>query len=85
MPLSFLSDILLFVVYRLPSKRNKLSRTNFFDEFSIFLEQFVTHRSHHLMGDFNFHVDDLSNSAAEQFLDTLEMFDLCQFVDQPTY
>jgi hypothetical protein len=50
------------------------------------LEQFSTSPSSLLIvGDFNFHVDDPTNSTASQFLDLLEIFDLKQFVDQPTY
>ena len=81
------TNILLFVIYRPPpSNRNSLSNKIFFDEFALFLKQFSTNPSSLLIvGDFNFHVDDPTNTAAKQFLDLLEIFDLKQFVDQPTY
>ena len=63
-----------------------LSNKIFFDEFSLFLEQFSTNSSSLLIiGDFNFHIDDPTNTAAKQFHDLLEIFDVKQFVDQPTY
>ena len=81
------TNILVFVVYRpLPSNRNKLSNKIFFEEFALYLEQFSTSLSSLLIvGDFNFHVDDHTNKASKKFHALLGMFDLKQFVDQPTY
>jgi hypothetical protein len=37
------------------------------------------------LGDFNFHVDDLSNPHANKFKDTLQLFGLTQHVNLPTH
>jgi len=80
-------NISFFVIYRPPpSSRNKLSTGMFFEEFSAFLEHLTTiSGSLLLVGDFNFHVEDTSNSAAVKFLDLLKTFNFIQLVNQPTY
>lgn len=81
------ANISIFVIYKPPpSNRNNFTNNMFFEEFSIFLEQFSTiSDSFLLVGDFNFHVEDNSNAAAPQFLNILECFNLTQHVKQPTY
>lgn len=78
----------IIVVYRPPpSKKNKLSASQFFDEFSTFLET-VSIPTHNLIiaGDFNFHLDAISrNSDASAFADLLSSFGLIQHVQDPTH
>lgn len=79
--------ILLFVIYRPPpSGCNELTNNMFFDEFSTFLEE-VSSQSGSLLlvGGFNFHIEDTSNSNALKFLNILDCFNLQQHVDNPTY
>lgn len=77
----------IFVIYRPPpSAKNNSSISLFFGEFSTFLEQFSTEmRSVLIVGDFNFHVEDLSDGIAGRFLDMLECFNLTQHVRHTTY
>ena len=52
----------------------------FFDEFSMLLERLVSCPGNLLLnGDFNFHVNDPSDSTASQFLDLLNCFNLDVF------
>ena len=58
----------------------------FFSEFSRPLEELVTAPgSLLLVGDFNFHVDNVNDSAALQFLQLLDTFNLKQHVTGPTH
>jgi len=79
--------ISIFVIYKPPpSNRNKFSNKLFFDEFQVFLEQFLSgSNSVFLVGDFNFHIEDTTNAAALQFLNILECFNLTQHVNEATY
>jgi len=79
--------ISIFVIYKPPpSTRNKFSNKMFFDEFQVFLEQFLSgSNSFFLVGDFNFHVEDTTNAAALQFLNILDCFNLRQHVNEATY
>ena len=60
----------IVIVYRPPpSTTNGLTTTIFFDEFSTFLEQYVTIPGSLLMvGDFNFHVDTCDSEYVTTFL-----------------
>ena len=80
-------SISIFIINRPPSSgRNNISTSLFFEEFSTFLENFCTTSSSVLLvGDFNFHINDSSNVDATKFLNLLEIFNLAQHVDQPTY
>ena len=62
------------VLYRPPpSTENGLTATMFFNEFPILLERLAVASGHLLMtGDFNFHVDDRTDSLASRFLDLLD-------------
>ena len=70
------------LVYRPPSS----SATCFFDEFSSLLDAVSLTRDRLLiLGDFNFHVECASNSAAISFLGLVESYGLTQFVKVPTH
>ena len=77
----------VFVIYRPPpSAKNKFSISLFFDEFSTFLEKFSTEmKSFIIVGDFNFHVEDMTDAHALRFLNILECFNLTQHVREATY
>ena len=56
------------------------------DEFSSLMESAVISNGQLLIsGDFNFHVDDISNCDAANFLDILDNFGLLQHVSGPTH
>ena len=77
----------LVVVYR-PPPSNKSKSTNelFFEEFGSMLEQLATDKGQvMIVGDFNFHIDDHSNSCAVKFMELLQTFDYTQHVKQPTH
>lgn len=73
-------------VYRpWPTLKNKLTETNFFDQFPDFLDHCNSiHGNLCLLGDFNFHVDCLHNRSAVKFLEHIDMFDLKQTVTEST-
>ena len=66
------------VLYRPPpSTENGLTATMFFNEFPILLERLAVASGHLLLtGDFNFHVDDRTDSLASRFLDLLDSHNL---------
>ncbi|CAB4021845.1 Hypothetical predicted protein, partial [Paramuricea clavata] len=58
----------------------------FFDEFSDLLERLaVSSGKLVLLGDFNFHVDDLTNPQAARFLDLLDCYNLKQHITGATH
>lgn len=58
----------------------------FFNEFPILLERSVVASGHLLLtGDFNYHVDDRTDSLASRFLDLLDSHNLIQHVSGPTH
>ena len=79
----------VFGVYRTPpSKKNKLSVDMFFEEFPALLD--LCSESQHsfiLAGDFNFHVNDSSDTNAKLFCEQLDMYSLMltQSVAEPTH
>ena len=75
------------VLYRPPpSTENGLTATMFFNEFPILLERLAVSSGHLLLtGDFNFHVDDRTDSLASRFLDLLDSHNLIQHVSGPTH
>lgn len=77
-------SIRLLVIYRPPS--SKVSSRSVLHEFSLLLED-VSLTPHPIVisGDFNYHVDDSSNSDASAFLDILESADLVQNVTGSTH
>ena len=68
----------IIIVFRPPiSVKNGLTHAAFFDEFSMLLEHLASSPGNLLLnGDFNLHVNDLSDSTASQFLDLLNCFNL---------
>ena len=75
------------VIYRPPpSKKNNLSSAMFLEEFSRFCEQLTLDgRPLIICGDFNYHIDNSSNSEARQFIDLLESANLFQHVSGSTH
>ena len=62
------------------------STAEFFEEFPSLLESLVTVPGPLLIvGDFNFHVNDVNDRSAQRFLRLLEAFDLKQHVWAPTH
>ena len=79
--------IRVVVVYRPPvSSVNALSVSMFLSEFSVYLENLVLLPGEVLiMGDFNFHTDDLTNHNACEFSHLLDTFNMSQHVSEPTH
>ena len=73
----------VFVIYRPPESNYTL----FYEEFSRLLERVLAEHSGHILftGDFNFHVDDLSDRHAKRFAGILAAFDLEQHVKGKTH
>lgn len=78
-------DIVL--VYRPPpSPRNGLNFSMFMSDLSALLESYVCESKHFLaLGDFNVHMDDLSDRETIQLNDLLDSFNLTQHVTEPTH
>ena len=79
--------VLLCVVYRpQPSKEKGLSVPQFMEEFDAFLEQAKT-IAHDLIlvGDLNFHLDNVNDVQAFGFLALLEAFNLTQDINSPPH
>ena len=74
-------------VYRPPySQTHPVSSSVFFEEFSNLLESIVMCTEVLVIsGDFNFHLDDPSDTDAKTFTDLLETFGLLQHVTVPTH
>ena len=65
---------------------NGLTVNLFWDEFSSLLEEVVVSSSEFLLlGDFNFHIHDVSDIHAKQFMDIIESFNCKQLVTQATH
>ena len=77
----------VITVYRPPpSAANGLTADIFLDEFGTLLEELVvTNAELLIVGDFNFHMDDLMDGNAIRFSRLLETFDLKQYVKAPTH
>ena len=75
------------VLYRPPpSTENGLTATMSFNEFPILLKRLAVASVRLLLvGDFNFHVDDRTNSLASKFLDLLDSHNLIQRVSGPAH
>lgn len=80
-------SIRLIAVYRPPpSKKNKFTIKAFLDEFSTLTESLViTTGKVVIAGDFNFHVNDITNTAASSFRQLLEASGLKQHVQEVTH
>ena len=69
----------IVILYRPP---NSASIELFMDEFGSLLEMYTNKPGSLIIaGDFNFHIDDKSDSAAKSFMSLIESFNLCQHVD----
>ena len=79
--------IRVFVIYRPPPpKNNTLSESTFFSKFSTLLEDFVSDSGNVLLtGDFNFHVNDSSNTSTKKFLSLITSFDYKNHVHDATH
>ena len=76
------SGILLLTIYRPP----RLSATVFLEEFGELLSNIcLEFDSLIISGDFNFHVDNLENTYASEFLTLIDTFNLTQHVQGPTH
>ncbi len=77
----------IIVVYRPPpSKENKLTVAMFFEEFPVLLEQLaIAPNELIMMGDFNFHMEDMNDYDARRFSNLLNSFSLTQHVTGPTH
>jgi hypothetical protein len=78
----------LFTIYRpqYSSRRNKMTTPMFLTEFSTLLESVVLISTPvALVGDFNIHVNDETDTDARAFLEVLESAGLKQLVDFPTH
>lgn len=79
----------VIVVYRPPpSKTNKLTCKDFFNEFTTLLEHLTPSQGRAellITGDFNFHIDDKNDLHANKFLQILHSSDLTQHVDTATH
>ncbi len=81
------SPMCLAIVYRPPpSQKNKLTPTQFLEEFEVYLSHLVvTHRNLCVLGDFNFHWGCNTDRYSNQFESLLEAFGLQQNVKSPTH
>ena len=69
-----------------PSTENGLTATMFFNEFPILLERLAVASGHLLLtGNFNFHVDDRTDSLDSRFLDLLDSHNLIQHISGPSH
>ena len=81
------SSTRLVTIYRPPpSKKNRVTPTIFFNEFSILLEMLTLAPGYLLInGDFNFHMDVPRDASASAFEDLLESAGLKHYVVGPTH
>ena len=77
----------IIAVYRPPySEAHPVTANMFFDEFANYLENVVMCPGILVItGDFNFHLDDPTNSDANTFTELLETFGLLQHISLPTH
>jgi hypothetical protein len=69
-----------------PSPENQLTERQFLDEFEKFLElQILLPGELLLTGDFNFHIDDINDFYAKQFLELIQNFGLVQHIHEATH
>jgi hypothetical protein len=76
----------MVLVYRPPpSKKNNLTPTTFFTEFSDLIEDLtVSNKPFFIAGDFNLHIDNKSNPDTVTFLNILDSTNMIQ-VSGPTH
>lgn len=77
----------MVVIYRPPpSSKNKLITAEFFNEFAKLTKEPTNfYRPLLIAGDFNFHIDNIDNADARNFLDFLESANMTQHVTGSTH
>ena len=77
----------VFVVYRPPlNKKKKATVRQFNEEFTRLLEaKAISVNKLLVVGDFNFHMEDIENAGVCSFTDVLQTFDLHQHVNGATH
>ena len=77
----------IITIYRPPpSKANQMNSSLFFEEFCTLAEELVVSPGNLLIvGDFNYHIDNISKSDTIKFNKILESFNLQQHVNGPTH
>ena len=77
----------LVTLYRPPpNQKNKFTNTQFFEEFSTFLQDRVTSSGDLLIvGDLNFHLDKKNDTATRKLTELLESFNIMQCVNTSTH
>ena len=77
----------MVLVYRPPpSKKNNLTPTTFFTDFSDLIEDLtVSDKPFFIAGDFNLHIDNKSNPDTVKFLNLLDSTNMIQMVSGPTH
>ena len=77
----------LITLYRPPpNQKNKFTTSQFFEEFSSFLQDKVTGSGDLLMvGDLNFHLDKKTDNTTHKFTDILGSLGIEQHVNKPTH
>ena len=77
----------LVTLYRPPpNQKNKFTNTQFFEEFSTFLQDRVTSSGDLLIvGDLNFHLDKKNDTATRKLTELLESFNILQCVNTSTH
>ena len=77
----------LITLYRPPpNQKNKFTTSQFFEEFSTFLQDKVTGSGDLLMvGDLNFHLDKKTDNTTHKFTDMLRSLGIEQHVNKPTH
>ncbi len=81
------THVRIILVYRPPpSAKNKLTPKAFLDDFTLLLEELAVYPSDFIiMGDFNIHIDNMSDSLSSHFCDILDSMGLRQHVTGPTH
>jgi len=83
------SNLALYNIYRCPQSTTKsrhyVSFSQFLEDFQTLISNVSTSHKFLMTGDFNIHVDDLTDSNAIQFLSLLDHANLTQHVSFPTH
>ena len=70
------TELSVFNIYRPPSATRRVPFSNFLDEFSSFLSLAATPHEIIITGDFNIHLDNLTDTLTSQFLSVLSSYNL---------
>jgi endonuclease/exonuclease/phosphatase family metal-dependent hydrolase len=79
--------VTIVTIYRSePSPKHNFTLDGFFNELTELLSIYhVNNTDFILVGDFNFHINNLEDARTKRFLEVLEIFDLVQHVTEPTH